>query len=310
MKEAPWFSSSVIYGIDVRRFSDGNGDGIGDFIGLKERVSYLHYLGIDCVWLSPFFRSPFADNGYDVSDYYSIDPVLGTLDDFLDFLHAAGEQGIRVVVDLVANHTSSEHPWFQAARRDARCRFRDYYVWSESPPPVAPDNKTAFPGEESSVWTYDDLAQAYYFHKFRHFQPDLNIANPAVRDELLRVVDYWLTLGVDGFRVDAAPFVIGETGIEHADPRDPQGFLREMRKLVDGRRQDGLLLGEADLAPEKLRSYFGDGKLDLLFNFVLCAAFAASLAGRRPTPSARRFRSCRSRLPIAAGRTSFAISTN
>lgn len=284
MKEAPWFSSSVIYGIDVRRFSDGNGDGIGDFIGLKERVSYLHYLGIDCVWLSPFFRSPFADNGYDVSDYYSIDPVLGTLDDFLDFLHAAGEQGIRVVVDLVANHTSSEHPWFQAARRDARCRFRDYYVWSESPPPVAPDNKTAFPGEESSVWTYDDLAQAYYFHKFRHFQPDLNIANPAVRDELLRVVDYWLTLGVDGFRVDAAPFVIGETGIEHADPRDPQGFLREMRKLVDGRRQDGLLLGEADLAPEKLRSYFGDGKLDLLFNFVLCAAFAASLAGQKADP--------------------------
>ncbi len=281
MNEAPWFTSSVIYGIDVRRFADGNGDGIGDFIGLRERVVYLSHLGIDCVWLSPFFRSPFADNGYDVSDYYSVDPALGTLDDFLNFLHAAGEHGIRVIIDLVANHTSSEHPWFQAARRDARCRFRDYYVWSASPPPVAPDNKTAFPGEESSVWTYDELAQAYYFHKFRHFQPDLNIANPAVRDELLRVVDYWLTLGVDGFRVDAAPFVIGETGIEHADPRDPHGFLREMRELVEGRRRDGLLLGEADLSPEKLRPYFGEGKLDLLFNFVLSASFAASLARQK-----------------------------
>ncbi|PLU74438.1 maltose alpha-D-glucosyltransferase, partial [Sinorhizobium medicae] len=141
MNEAPWFTSSVIYGIDVRRFADGNGDGIGDFIGLRERVVYLSHLGIDCVWLSPFFRSPFADNGYDVSDYYSVDPALGTLDDFLNFLHAAGEHGIRVIIDLVANHTSSEHPWFQAARRDARCRFRDYYVWSASPPPVAPDNK-------------------------------------------------------------------------------------------------------------------------------------------------------------------------
>ncbi|THK37836.1 maltose alpha-D-glucosyltransferase [Ensifer sp. MPMI2T] len=278
MKDPLWFANAVIYGIDVRRFADGNGDGIGDFVGLRERVPYLNELGINCVWLLPFFKSPVADNGYDVSDYLSIDAPLGTLDDFLDFLHAAGEQGIRVIVDLVANHTSNEHPWFQAARRDTRSRYRDYYVWSESPPPVDPDNQTAFPGEEDSVWTFDELAQAYYFHKFRHFQPDLNIANTAVRDEMLRVVDYWLSLGVDGFRVDAAPFVIGETGIERADPRDPHGFLREMRALVDARRQGGLLLGEADLAPERLREYFGEGKLDLLFNFLLSGAFFAGLA--------------------------------
>ncbi|WKL25144.1 alpha-amylase family glycosyl hydrolase (plasmid) [Sinorhizobium meliloti] len=259
----------------------------------------------------PSSSPPFADNGYDVSDYYSIDPILGTLDDFLDFLHAAGEQGIRVVVDLVANHTSSEHPWFQAARRDARCRFRDYYVWSESPPPVAPDNKTAFPGEESSVWTYDDLAQAYYFHKFRHFQPDLNIANPAVRDELLRVVDYWLTLGVDGFRVDAAPFVIGETGIEHADPRDPPG-------LSQGNAQAGRR--EAPGRPSARRSGPGAGKAAVLFRRrkarpsvqlrVVCGFRREPRGAEGRPPSARRFRSCRSRLPIAAGRTSFAISTN
>ncbi|MCZ4088967.1 alpha-amylase family protein [Sinorhizobium psoraleae] len=278
MKDAPWFVSAVIYGIDVRRFADGNGDGIGDFVGLRERVPYLNELGINCVWLLPFFKSPFADNGYDVSDYLSIDTPLGTLDDFLDFQHTAGEQGIRVIIDLVANHTSNEHPWFQAARRDPRSRYRNYYVWSDNPPPVDPDNKTAFPGEEDSVWSYDELAQAYYFHKFRHFQPDLNIANTAVRDEMLRVVDYWLSMGVDGFRVDAAPFVIGETGIEHADPRDPHGFLREMRALVDARRPGGLLLGEADLAPEKLREYFGEGKLDLLFNFILSGAFFAGLA--------------------------------
>ncbi|WEX74268.1 alpha-amylase family protein [Sinorhizobium numidicum] len=280
MEEVPWFAGAVIYGIDVKRFADGNGDGIGDFTGLTSRVTYLHDLGINCIWLSPFFKSPFADNGYDISDYYSVDPRVGTLEDFLGFLHAAGEQGIRVIIDLAVNHTSTKHPWFEAAKRDPKCRFRDYYVWSEHPPPVEADNETAFPGEENSVWTYDEIAQAYYFHKFRHFQPDLNTANPAVLQEILAVVDYWLALNVDGFRVDAAPFVIGETGIEHANPRDPHGFLREIRELLNARRPDALLLGEVDLAPDALRDYFGESKLDLLLNFILSGALFGALAQR------------------------------
>ena len=273
----PWHLDAVIYGIDVEKFADGNGDGIGDFIGLTEKLAYIAGLGVTCIWLLPFYGSPDRDNGYDVSDFYAVNPKVGTRADFLDFLHRAGEQGIRVIIDLVVNHTSNEHPWFEAARRDDSSRYRDYYVWSPDPPSIAHGTTSIFPGEEPKVWTYDEVARSYYFHKFYHFQPDLNIANEEVRREILRVVDYWLAFGVSGFRVDAAPLIIGDNGLEHANPRDPHGVLQELQSYLKQRRPDGVLLGEVNLPAKELERYFGAGdQLGLLFNFTLaCYVFAA-----------------------------------
>lgn len=271
-----WYEEAVIYSIDVEKFADGNGDGIGDFIGLTEKLTYLSELGITCIWLLPFYRSPDRDNGYDVSDFYSVNPKVGTLDDFLTFLHSAGEHGIRVVIDLVVNHTSDQHPWFQAARRDDKTRYRDYYVWSADPPPVAAGAKSIFPGEVNSLWTYDEIARAYYFHHFYDFQPELNAANPQVREEILRIVDYWIAFGVSGFRLDAAPLIIADKGLEHANPRDPHGILRQIGAYLQGRRPGGVLLGEVNLPPEASDAFFGEGdQLQLLLNFMLaCYIFA------------------------------------
>lgn len=271
-----WYEEAVIYSIDVEKFADGNGDGIGDFIGLTEKLTYLSELGITCIWLLPFYRSPDRDNGYDVSDFYSINPKVGTLDDFLAFLHGAGEHGIRVVIDLVVNHTSDQHPWFQAARRDDKTRYRDYYVWTADPPPVAAGAKSIFPGEVESLWTYDEVARAYYFHSFYDFQPELNAANPQVREEILRIVDYWIAFGVSGFRLDAAPLIIADKGLEHANPRDPHGILRQIGSYLQSRRPGGVLLGEVNLEPETSDAFFGEGdQLQLLLNFMLaCYLFA------------------------------------
>ncbi|RWY67634.1 alpha-amylase family protein [Rhizobium sp. WSM1325] len=275
-RSSSWYEEAVIYSIDVEKFSDGNGDGIGDFVGLTEKLIYLSELGITCIWLLPFYRSPDRDNGYDVSDFYSINPKVGTLNDFLTFLHSAGEHGIRVVMDLVVNHTSDQHPWFEAARRDDKSRYRDYYVWSADPPPVAAGAKSIFPGEVGSLWTYDDVARAYYFHNFYEFQPELNAANPQVREEILRILDYWIAFGVSGFRLDAAPLIIADKGLEHANPRDPHGILREIGSYVQSRRPGGVLLGEVNLPPEATDAFFGEGdQLQLLLNFMLaCYLFA------------------------------------
>ncbi|GLQ55325.1 alpha-amylase family protein [Devosia nitrariae] len=285
MIQQPWYVDAVIYGVDIEKFADGNGDGIGDFIGLAERLPYIAELGVTCIWLLPFFGSPGRDNGYDVSDYYAIHPHVGTRDDFLFFLHRAGEHGIRVIIDLVANHTSNEHPWFHAARRDEHSRYRDYYVWSHDPPPVEPNTHSIFPGEETSVWTYDEIARAYYFHKFYDFQPDLNMANQEVREEILRVIDYWLSFGISGFRIDAAPLMISDNGLERANPSDPHGVLRELALYVRERRDQGLLIGEVNMPAETLRNYFGDGdQLGLLFNFSLACYIFAALARQDADP--------------------------
>lgn len=275
-RSSTWYEEAVIYSIDVEKFADGNGDGIGDFIGLTEKLTYLSDLGITCIWLLPFYRTPDRDNGYDVSDFYSINPKVGTLDDFLSFLHSAGEHGIRIVIDLVVNHTSDQHPWFQAARRDDKTRYRDYYVWSPDPPPVAAGARSIFPGEVGSLWTYDEVARAYYFHNFYGFQPELNAANPQVRDEILRIVDYWIAFGVSGFRLDAAPLIIADKGLEHANPRDPHGILRQIGGYLQARRPGGVLLGEVNLPPEASDTFFGEGdQLQLLLNFMLaCYLFA------------------------------------
>jgi maltose alpha-D-glucosyltransferase/alpha-amylase len=266
-----WYKNAVFYGLDVATFQDSNGDGIGDFPGLSRRLDYLTNLGVTCIWLLPFFPSPDRDNGYDVMDYFSVDPKLGTFDDFLAFVRGAGQRGLRVMIDLVMDHTSDRHPWFQAARRDRHSRYRRYYVWTDAPPPTEPGKKNIFPGEESSVWTYDEIAGQYYYHQFYHFEPDLDVVNPHVQEEVKRVIDYWLSFGVSAFRVDAVSHMIEphET-MPSVATHDPHYILRDLRAYTSARRADCALLGEADVEPEELRSFFGDGdEMHLLYNFLL-----------------------------------------
>ncbi len=265
-----WYKNAIIYGVDVGRFQDSDGDGIGDLKGLIQRLDYLAGLGITCIWLLPFYPSPNRDNGYDTRNYLEVDPRFGTLDDFIEFVHRAGERGIRVIMDLVMNHTSDQHPWFQASRHDPESRFRDYYVWTGNPPPVAPNEGTIFPGEEASVWTYDEIAREYYYHRFYHFEPELKISNPEVPEEIIRTMDFWLSFGVAGFRVDAASHMIEKKGIDSARPVNPHGILRDFRKFVEGRAEGAVLLGESDVRAAELEDYFGEGdELNLLFNFLL-----------------------------------------
>jgi maltose alpha-D-glucosyltransferase / alpha-amylase len=281
-----WYKQAIVYAVDVRTFCDSNADGWGDFPGLTQKLDYLHDLGITCLWLLPFYPSPNRDNGYDISDYLTIDPRFGTLEDFETFLHAAGERGIRVVLDLIVNHTSDQHPWFQAARRDPGARFRDYYVWTEQPAPT--DQPTIFPGEESSVWTYDQRASAYFFHLFYHFQPDLRIANPDVRDEIRRILDFWLSLPVAGFRVDAASHMIEDKGLPGTAPENSHGVLKELHGFVAERRPGTVLIGEADVPLSHIADFFGDGdELNLIFNFLLDNDLMLALASESAEPVAR-----------------------
>lgn len=271
MKHAePWYRDAIIYAIDVEKFADSNGDGIGDFGGLLEHIDYLDYLGVTCVWLLPFYVSPRRDNGYDVEDHYRIDPRLGTLSDFLLFVHAAGERGIRVIVDIVMDHTSDEHPWFEAARRDRRSRYREYYTWVDIPPRGGLGHGSAFPGEEYSLWKYDEVAGQYYYHPFYRFQPQLNMGHPEVRRELMRLLDYWLSMGISGFRLDAVPLMLGLDGPAVKPPRDPHSILQEARDMLETRKRDSLMMGEVDLSPAHLSAYFGEGdELNCMLNFIL-----------------------------------------
>jgi maltose alpha-D-glucosyltransferase/alpha-amylase len=264
-----WYKNAIIYSLDVETYLDSDGDGIGDFQGLTNCLNYLSGLGITCLWLLPFYPSPNRDNGYDVMDYYNVDPRLGTLGDFVEFIHQARERGIRVLIDLVVNHTSIQHPWFQAARTDKNSKYRDYYVWSDNPPKTDPQ-QLMFPDEEDSIWEYDEQAQAYYLHHFYKEQPDLNIANPAVKEEIRLIMGFWLELGVSGFRIDAAPFLIKGIGVENVSPEELQGFLIQMREFASSRRGDAVLLAEANVEPDQIPIYFGNGdKMHLLFNFLL-----------------------------------------
>lgn len=247
---------------------DSDGDGIGDFRGLTQRLDYLAGLGITCLWLLPFYPTPNRDNGYDVMNYYDVDPRLGTLGDFVEFMHQARNRGIRVIVDLVINHTSIQHPWFQDARKNKHSKYRSYYVWSENPQPE-PD-LIAFPTQEDSIWEYDEQAGAYYLHHFYKEQPDLNIGNPEVQEEILRIMGFWLELGVSGFRIDAAPFVIEDVGLSNISDDDLQHFLQHMREFVTSRQSDAILLAEANVPPDKISVYFGKGeRMQMLFGFLL-----------------------------------------
>ena len=206
-----WYKNAVIYCLNVEKYMDADGDGVGDFEGLSRRLDYLAGLGVTCVWLQPFYPSPNRDNGYDVTDYYGIHPKHGSLGEFVEFMNHAQSLGIRVIIDLVVNHTSKDHPWFQSARRSPRSRHRDWYVWSDTRP--ADYNKgMVFPGVQKTTWTRDERAKKFYFHRFYDHQPDLNTHNPAVREEIQRIMGFWLELGVSGFRMDAVPFLIEKKG--------------------------------------------------------------------------------------------------
>lgn len=286
MNREPWYENAIIYAVDVDRFNDSDGNGVGDFQGLIERLDYLNRLGVSALWLLPFYPTPNRDNGYDVTDYYGVDERLGTLGDFVEFVDAADARGIRVLIDLVVNHTSDQHPWFQQARKDSDSPYRDYYVWVEEPPPPDPTRRSVFPGEveDERVWSYDSEAGAYYYHRFYPFQPDLNTANPEVREEIYKIMKFWLQLGVDGFRVDAATMMIEPKHPDTEAYEAPQELLRSLKRHAVERKGDAILLAEADDDPEELESYATEGGIDLLMNFVLNAHLVASLATRDADP--------------------------
>jgi len=264
-----WYKQAVIYCLDVETFQDSDGDGIGDLAGLTSRLDYLARLGVTCLWLNPIHPSPNRDDGYDVTDYYSVDPKLGTLGDFAELVHQAGNRGLRVILDLVVNHTSDEHPWFRSARSDPKSPYRDWFVWSKDEPTDRRQGMV-FPGDQSETWTWDEEAGAWYYHRFYDFQPDLNMANPAVRAEVRKIMAFWLQLGVSGFRMDAAPFIIETTRANEPESRKEFGYLREFRELLSWRRGDSLILAEANAEREELLEYFGSGdRLPMLFNFLL-----------------------------------------
>jgi maltose alpha-D-glucosyltransferase/alpha-amylase len=263
-----WYRNAIIYCLDVEKYMDATADGVGDFEGLSARLPYLAGLGVTCVWLLPFSESPNRDNGYDVSDYYSVHDKHGSLGDFVAFANHAEALGIRVVVDLVVNHTSKDHPWFQHARNNPDSPFRSWYVWSDERP-ANHDKGMVFPGVQQTTWTYDGAAKQYYFHRFYEHQPDLNTANPAVRDEIAKIMGFWLQLGISGFRLDAVPFLIGQKGADVKEPKLDYSYLHDMRDFLQWRRRDAILLAEANVPPEESEKYFGEqgDHLQLLLNF-------------------------------------------
>jgi maltose alpha-D-glucosyltransferase/alpha-amylase len=262
-----WYKNAIIYCLDVEKYQDANGDGIGDFDGLMRRLDYLQGLGVTCVWLQPFYPSPNRDNGYDVSDYYGVHDKHGSLGDFVAFMQHAKALGLRVIVDLVVNHTSIDSPWFQQARADPDSFYRDWYVWSTIRPK---DHKQGivFPGEQTTTWTKDRRAGQFYFHRFYDHQPDLNTWNPQVRAEIQKIMGFWLQLGVSGFRMDAVPFLIEKkgAGVEHDKDFN---LLKEMREFLQWRSGEAIMLAEANVPPDESLEYFGeDGeRIQMMLNF-------------------------------------------
>lgn len=264
-----WYKDAVFYEVYVRGFYDSNADGIGDFRGLTEKLDYLEWLGVDCLWLLPMYVSPLRDGGYDISDYYAILPEFGTLEDFKTFLDAAHERGIRVITDLVINHTSDQHPWFQEARSSPDSPKRDWYVWSDTAEKYT-DARIIFLDTEHSNWTWDDQAQAFYWHRFFSHQPDLNYDNPEVHRAMLEVVDFWLEMGVDGFRVDAVPYLYEREGTICENLVETHAFIKKLRAHVEKRFPNRLLLGEANQWPEDVVEYFGsDDEFHMNYHFPI-----------------------------------------
>ena len=281
-----WWKNAVIYCCDVQTFLDTDGDGCGDFVGLTERIDYLAGLGVTCLWLMPCYPSPERDDGYDISDFYAIDERLGTLGDFAEMLRTAQDRGIRVIIDLVVNHTSHRHRWFESARKGRDAPFHDYYVWADERPDEP--EQLVFPGEEKSNWAWCEESGQWYFHRFYAEQPDLDTANPAVRDEIAKIGAFWLALGVVGYRIDAVPFLLEEVSGPEGSHKDPHALLRELGRFLTRRRGDAVLLGEVNLPYDKAVEFFGHAgdELNMMFNFPLNQAMYLALARQDAAPIA------------------------
>ncbi|WP_248242631.1 alpha-amylase family protein [Microbacterium kunmingense] len=291
-----WWKSAVIYCLDVETYLDSDGDGIGDLQGLAARIDYLAQLGVTCLWLMPIYPTPDLDDGYDVADFYGIDPRLGSFGDFVEVVRTARDRGMRVIVDLVVNHTSDRHPWFLAAKRSKNSPFRDFYIWRSDPPPKNQKNPV-FPGEADGIWELEEKTGEWYLHSFYPHQPDLNIANPKVRDEIAKTVGFWLQLGVSGFRVDAVPSLL-----EIPEMTDPHRYLRNVRQFLQRRSSEAILLGEVNLPYDEQVVYFGgeDGdELTMQFDFVAMQRLYLSLVRHDPAPLIEALRS-RPELPVEA----------
>jgi maltose alpha-D-glucosyltransferase / alpha-amylase len=287
-----WYKNAIVYCLSVATYMDADGDGVGDFKGLMRRLDYLQGLGVTALWLMPFHSSPGRDGGYDVADYYSVDPKYGTLGDFVEFTQGCKQRGMRVLIDLVVNHTSNEHPWFREARHDPKSRYRDWYVWSKKKPKHAQDG-VVFPGVQKSTWTYDQVAKSWYFHRFYDFQPDLNTSHPEVQAELLKIMGFWIQLGVSGFRMDAVPFVISTKGAEVEEPVEQYDMLRAFREFLSWREGNAIVLAEANVLPKTDMEYFGVSgeRLQMMFNFQVNQNlfYALATADSRPLAKALKF---------------------
>ncbi|GAB6901632.1 alpha-amylase family protein [Kineosporia succinea] len=284
-----WWKTAVMYCLDVETFLDWNDDGTGDLAGLAQRIDYLAELGVTCLWLMPFYPTPDRDDGYDITDFYGVDPRLGTHGDLVEAIRTAHDRGIRVIVDLVVNHTSDQHPWFVAARESKDSPYRDWYVWVDEPP-AGKQPEPVFPDQETSVWTLDEKTGQYYLHHFYRHQPDLNVTNPAVRDEIARIVGFWLALGVSGFRVDAVPFFIDPLGESPGALPDPHEVVRHLRAFLNRRSGDAILLGEVNVPFEQQLEFFGGaegGELTLQFDFITMQNLYLALARQDAAPLAK-----------------------
>ena len=286
MNNPNWYKTAVFYELNIRAYQDSNGDGIGDFRGAITRLDHIKSLGVTCIWIMPHYASPLLDDGYDIADYYQVHPDYGTLEDFKAFVAAAHERGLRVITDLVTNHTSDQHTWFQAARQDKKSPYRDYYVWSNSGTEYA-DARIIFLDTEASNWTYDEVAKQYFWHRFYSSQPDLNYDNPQVHEEMFSVMRHWLNMGLDGFRVDAIPYLYEREGTNCENLPETHAFLQKMRQMVDTEYPGRVLIAEANQWPEDLLPYFGteeNPEFQVCFHFPIMPRLYQSLKLGEKTP--------------------------
>lgn len=290
-----WWKNAVFYCADVQTFLDSDGDGQGDLRGMAERIDYLAELGVTCLWLMPFQPTADRDDGYDIIDFYAVDPRLGTFGDLVELITTARSRGIRVIADFVMNHTSDQHPWFKEARKSVDNPYRNYYVWRSSTPPDT-SAQVVFPDQEDSIWQLDEKTGEYYLHHFYRHQPDLNVANPQVRDEIARTMGFWLQLGLSGFRVDAVPFLFADGDLPADEQEfhfDPHEYLRHLRSYLSRRVGDGVLLGEVNVPHAEQKKFFGgsDGdELSMQFDFLGMQAFYLSMARQDARPLAKALR--------------------
>ncbi len=283
-EDSLWYKDAVVYQLHVRTFCDSNGDGIGDFVGLTQRLDYLQELGTTAIWLLPFYPSPLRDDGYDIADYTTVHPGYGTLEDFKTFLNAAHTRGIRVIIEMVMNHTSDQHPWFQEARSSRENPKRDWYVWSDTDTKYQ-GVRIIFLDTEMSNWTWDPVSKSYYWHRFFSHQPDLNFDNPAVFEAIWEVMRFWLDMGIDGFRLDAVPYLVEREGTSCENLPETHAVIKEVRKRLDQHYPGKMLLAEANQWPADVRAYFGDGdEFHAAFHFPLMPRMfmAVKLEDRKP----------------------------